>query len=149
MQVILKQNVPRVGRYLDIVEVTNGYANNFLFPQKLAEPATQAKIALLEKRREANKVKEVAELATLKEKFAGLESTPVTITVKSDDQGNLYKKIHASDIALALKADFAIELPETAILLDSPIDKVGEHTVAVEFGELKANLTAQIVRETR
>jgi large subunit ribosomal protein L9 len=149
MQVILKQNVPRVGRYLDIVEVSNGYANNFLFPQKLAEPATEAKIALLEKRREANKAKEVAELTTLTEKFAGLETTPVTLTVKSDDQGNLYKKIHASDIAQALKTDFDITIPETAILLDSPIDKVGEHSVTVEFGELKANLITQVVREAR
>jgi large subunit ribosomal protein L9 len=149
MQVILKQNVPRVGRYLDVVEVSSGYANNFLFPQKLAEPATKAKIALLEKKREVNKAKEIAELEMLKEKFTGLQTSPVILTVKSDDQGNLYKKIHPSDVVTALKTDFSIELPETAVLLDSPIDKTGDHTVLLEYGELKTNLTLQVLRETR
>jgi len=149
MQVILTKNVPRVGRHLDVVEVSNGYANNFLFPRKLAEPATKEKIALLEKKREAYKIKEETELATLKETFATFEGKRATITVKSDEQGNLYKKVHASDVSMALKNDFSITIPETAILLDSPIDKTGEYSIPVEHGAIKTNIAIYIVREEK
>lgn len=149
MQVILKQNVARVGRYLDVIEVSNGFANNFLFPQNLAEPATKAKIAELEKRREVAKVKEEAEIKALREKLEVLKETPLTITIKSDEQGNLYKKIHNSDISNALKENFEILLPETAILLDSPIDKTGEYEVNIEFADIKLALPVLIVREEK
>jgi len=149
MQVILKQNVARLGRYLDVVEVSDGYANNYLFPQKLAEPATKAKVAELEKRRESAKVKEEAEMKALREHLENIKESPLTITVKSDEQGNLYKKIGASDIAASLKESFDTELPETAILLDAPLDKTGEYEVAIEFAEIKTTLAVHIVREEK
>jgi len=145
MKVILSQDVPRVGHRYDVVEVSPGYANNFLFPQQLAEPATDDKVALLEKKRETAKAAEDARLAELKEKLEHLEDVSVTIEVKADDQGHLYKKIHASDIATALKDDANIELPETAIMLESPIHEVGDHEVIVEAADEKATLTIQVV----
>ncbi len=149
MQVILKQNVARVGRYLDVVEVSNGYANNFLIPQKLAEPATKAKIAQLEKMREALKGKEEARMKELSEKIATIGETPLVLTVKADDQGNLYKKIHASDIALALKNERDISIVDSALLVDVPFEKVGEYTVPCEYGDIKADILVHIVKEEK
>ncbi|KKS30454.1 MAG: 50S ribosomal protein L9 [Parcubacteria group bacterium GW2011_GWA2_43_11] len=147
MQVILTKDVARVGRRYEVVDVSSGYANNFLYPQKLAEPATPAKILLLEKKREKNQEEERIRNEELALKFKNLEGTTLTITVKSDEQGNLYKKINSGDIASALLSDHAITLPETAIFLESPIDKTGDHEVTVEHGDNKATITIQVVRE--
>ncbi|KKS37803.1 MAG: 50S ribosomal protein L9 [Parcubacteria group bacterium GW2011_GWD2_42_14] len=148
MQVILTKDVARVGRRYEVVDVTSGYANNFLYPQKLAEPATPAKILLLEKKREKNQEEERVRNEELVLKFKNLEGTALTITVKSDEQGNLYKKINSGDIASALLNEHTITIPETAIFLESPIDKTGDHEVVVEHGDNKATITIQIVRES-
>jgi large subunit ribosomal protein L9 len=147
MKVILTQDVPRVGKRYDVVDVADGYAQNFLFPQELAERATDDKVAILDKKREAAKVAEEARMADLKEKLEHLEDISVTIEVKADDKGNLYKKLHADDIAQALKDDADMDLPATAILLDAPIDEVGDHEVRVEAADQKATLTVQVIAE--
>jgi len=147
MKVILTQDIPRVGRQYDVVDVANGYANNFLFPKDLAEPATDARVAELEKKRETLRAEEEARVAEIREKFEKLEETKVTITAKSDDQGHLYKKVHAADIVVVLKEQLGIELPETAILLDSPLSEVGEHEVGIEAVDMKVTLTVEVVKE--
>ena len=147
MKVILKQNIPRVGRQYDVVDVANGYANNFLFPQDLAETATKQKIVELEKKREAKQVEEEANLKAHTEKFDSLKDASITITTKSDDQGHLYKKLQRSDIAEALKNELSLELPETAILLDSPLTEVGEHEVELESLDKKATLKVIVAKE--
>jgi large subunit ribosomal protein L9 len=147
MQVILKQDIARVGRQYDVVDVTNGYANNFLFPQGLAEPATKDKVLLLEKKREAIKVAEEARAKALAEKFETLEGKSVTITVKADDNGSLYKKLQSSDIAEVLLSEHDIELSESSILLDTPISATGEHEVNIEALDKKAAITVHVVKE--
>ena len=147
MKVILTQDIPRVGRQYDVVEVANGYANNFLLPQNLAEPATDARVAELEKKREALQAEEAARLQALTEKLESLTDATVTIHTKCDDQGHLYKKLHAADISEALLNQLEIELPETAILLDSPLNETGEHEVAIEAADMKVTLTVVVAKE--
>lgn len=147
MQVILLKDVPRVGKKFDVVTVSAGYANNFLLPKKLAEPATAKKVLEIESRREAMKAEEDARIADLKEKLMSLQDTDVTITAKADDNGHLYKKINAGDIAHALKEDLDIEIPETSILLDTPIHEVGDHSVPIEAVGEKATLTVTVIAE--
>jgi large subunit ribosomal protein L9 len=147
MKVILLKNVPRLGQQYDVVEVSSGYANNFLFPQKLAESATEKKIAELDTRREKLKAQEDAHQAELQEKLETLEEQDLTITMKADDHGNLYKKLQASDIAEALKEELSIDLPDRTIMLDSPITEVGEHEVAIEALNQKATLTVTVIKE--
>lgn len=148
MQVILTKDVARVGRRFEVVDVSNGYANNFLFPQQLAEPATPAKVLHLEKKREKALEEEKVRNEELAEKFKTLEGSTLVITVKSDEQGNLYKKLNSGDIVNALQAEHTITLPETAIFLESPIDKTGDHEVTVEHADNKATITVQVVRES-
>lgn len=147
MQVILTKDVARVGRRYEVVEVSNGYANNFLFPQSLAERATTAGIAMLEKRREKLQAEEKAREEELNEKFKTLEGIILPMTVKSDEQGNLYKKLNSGDIVSALKTEHNIELPETAIFLETAIDKTGEHEVVIEHKDKKATITVNVIRE--
>lgn len=147
MQVILTQDVPRVGRRFGIVEVSNGYAKNFLFPRKLAEPATEQKKMELEKRHEALKATEEARVAELKELLQTIADKAVKIVMKADDQGHLYKKLHVGDIALALKEQHGITVEVTSILLDSPIDTTGEHTVEIEAVGERTSLTILVEKE--
>lgn len=147
MKVILLQDVPKVGRKFDVIEVADGYATNFLLPQKLAEPATDTKIADLAKRKEATKVAEDARVADLKEKMHALKETTLVITAKADDQGHLYKKINASDIAKALKDEHDIHLSKEAILLEEPIHLVGDTQVVIETAGMKTSISIQVVAE--
>lgn len=147
MKVILLKDVPRVGRRYEVVDVSDGYANNFLFPQKLAEPATDAKVKELDKRKEALKAQEDARVADLAEKLETLEEREVVITVKADEQGHLYKKLQVADIAHALLEEHDIELPTTTILLDGPITEVGDHEIPVEAVGKEVTLKVSVVKE--
>ncbi len=149
MQIILKHNVPHVGRKLDVVDVTNGYANNFLFPKGLAEPATETKIAKLKKLREEMKAEEEAKQKALKEKFDSLESASVVIKAKTDDQGHLYKKIYITDILEALHRDLELELEESSVLLDAPLHEAGEHEVKIELMGNNATVIIKIEKEEK
>ena len=147
MKIILLQNVPKVGHKFDVVTVANGYAMNFLFPQKLAETADPAKVALLEKRKEGIRASEETKANEIKEKLKSLGDTTVTITVKADEQGHLFKKIRTEDIVTALKDNAGIELPKESILLDEPLHEIGEHEVSIEAVDQKAVLKVQVVAE--
>ncbi len=148
MQVILLQDVARVGRRYEVVDVSGGYANNFLFPKKLAEPATAAKVATLEKKRIAAQAAEDARKAALKEKLDELKDTTIVLEVKADEQGHLFKKIRQNDIEKVLRDEHDLELPEGSILLDAPLHEVGDHEVPVEVGGDRATLTIELVKES-
>lgn len=147
MKVILKKNVPRVGKQFDIIEVSNGHANNFLFPQGLAEPATPSKIADIEKKKEALKAEEEAQAKALQEKLEKIGGSTVVIKTKADDKGSLYKKLQSADIAKALNEQQSITLEEASIKLDEPITATGEVEIEIEQSDTKAKITLSVEKE--
>ncbi len=147
MKVILLKDVPKVGRKLTAVEVADGYAANFLFPKRLAEPATATKLAELAKRQESARAAEDARLEDLREKLAALAEDTVTLAVKADDKGHLFKKVRASDIVALLADEHGIVLDEEAVLLEEPINEVGEYEIPLEVAGAKTALTLTLVAE--
>lgn len=147
MKVILLRDVPKLGRKLDALTVSDGYAVNFLFPKKFAEAATPGKIAELTKRKATFAASEEARVAVLVEKLAVAVASPLSITVKADDQGHLFKKIRADDIVEALKKAHDIELPEESVLVEAPLHEVGTHEVAIEAAGKNMTLTVELVKE--
>jgi large subunit ribosomal protein L9 len=147
MQVILLKDVARVGRRYDVVDVSNGYANNFLFPRKMAELASKEKVAGLEKLKEAARAAEDAKNAEVREKLAELSGVTVTIEVKADENGHLFKKIRAENIAEVLADEHDLEIPKEAVLLDSPLHELGEHQVDIELGGERTTLTIGLVAQ--
>ncbi len=145
MHVILLKDIQKVGRKFEVVQVSNGYAANFLLPQRLAEVATPTRIAELDKRREKLHAVEDARRADLVEKLTTLSDASITVVAKADDKGHLYKKIHASDIVSALKDELEISLDESSILLDEAIHEVGEHTINVAVGSKKTTFVLSVV----
>ena len=135
MQVILKQSVAKLGKKFETLEVSDGYAMNYLFPQGLAERATPARIARLDADREATRAGDEARRAEIKEKLETLRANGFTMAVKADVSGHLYKKIHEADIALLLAEAHGIVLRKESITIPSAITQIGEYDVAVqEFG---------------
>lgn len=147
MKVILLKDVPKVGRKYTAVDVADGYAANFLLPKKLAEPATAAKMAELEKRQEAARAADDARLAELREKLDVLKEETLTFSVKTDDQGHLFKKIRAQDIRSLIKDEHGIDIDEEYVLLEEPIHEVGEYEVPLEVLSEKVTVKVEVVSE--
>jgi len=144
MKVIFLKDVRKVGQRGDIKNVADGYAANFLFPQKLAEPATEAKIAQFEKEKQAH----AAELAKQEEqqdkKVASLRGKKVTISARATEKGGLFKAITAKDVVKAILGEHALEISEDMLHLSDPIKTVGEHKVVVQSKNQKAELAILI-----
>ncbi len=147
MRVILLRDISKVGKKLDDIEVADGYANNFLFPRKLAVQATPAKIAEFSGRREAERAARDAEFADLKEKLSAIDGTVVTISAKADEQGHLFKKVRAADVSVVLKDEQGVSLEPDMVLLEEPITELGEQAVSIEAAGLRVTVTVTVVRE--
>lgn len=146
MKVILKQDVKKLGVTGDIKEVADGYARNFLFPQGLADVATEEAV---EKVEEARKQKE-KEVKKRKEEFSKtasqLQGKEIKIKAKEKD-GKLFGSISGKDISEELKKQGA-EVDEKAIILDNPIKEIGEYDVKLDFeGAAKTSVKLVVEKE--
>ncbi len=147
MQLILLQDVPKVGRKFDVVMVSSGYANNFLLPRKLAEVATPKKSADLAARKAAIQAADAARSADIEERLGKLDGETVVLTAKADDNGHLYKKVHADDIVAAILSTHSLLLSEETVLLDAPLHEVGDHPVSVEAAGKRVTVTVRVTAE--
>ena len=129
MKVILTQDVKAQGKKGDIIEVSDGYARNFLLPRKLAIIA-DAKAVNEAKNKEASRLHKIeTERAAAAEIAAKLESLLVKIAAPSGADERLYGSITAKDIAEALKAQHGIEIDRRKMVLDHPIRSYGNYKV--------------------
>jgi large subunit ribosomal protein L9 len=147
MRVILLQQVPKVGKKYDIVDVSDGYAKNFLIRRGLGELALPKRVAEIEKKRASEKTLNDARLAEQGEMIHALEGVVISYKAKADEAGHLYKKIHARDIAEAVRAEKGILLAPEAFLLEEALHTTGEHTVRIEDEAGKATFTFLVVGE--
>lgn len=138
MKVIFLQDVPRVGRRYDIKEINDGYAVNFLFPKKLALPATPKAVEEIEKRKKEIVIEKEIEDNLLARNLEEIKGKRVTIKAKADEKGHLFKAIHEKDIAEALKKESGIELGEKFIALAEKIKEIGEHEIPISIKNKKS-----------
>ena len=133
MKVVLLQDVKGQGKKDDIVNVSDGYARNFLFPRKLAAEADK-KVLNDIKNKEAAKARRIElEKAAARETAEKLQSLFVKIPIQSGADGKLYGSVGTKDIAEALAAQHGIEIDKRKIVLDSPIKAYGTYTVDVKL----------------
>lgn len=132
MKVILLKDVSKLGNAGDVKEASDGYARNFLFPQKLAEPATANRLKARERTLAERGAHEAHEQADYEKLALRLQSHPLHFTMKVGEQGQAFGSITAHDLAEALgKAGMAIE--KQWIDLPHGIKATGEHTVMVHL----------------
>ena len=132
MEVILREDVEKVGARGSVVKVADGYARNFLLPKRLAVPATGANKKIVEQEREAYLRRE-AKVKSESEDLAKLMSN-VTLTIRqrAGENNQLFGSVTAKDIADALEAQ-KYHVDRRKILLDEPIRTVGEHQVTLRL----------------
>ena len=145
MKVILLKDVKGVGQRHEIKTVADGYAVNFLFPNKAAEVATEEKIKQFEKQREAREAEAKKGEEQLANKIMSLKGKKVTISSRATEKGGLFKAMAAKDIAKGILAEHSLEIPDEYIHIATPIKTVGEHTVQLSSKTNKAELTVVMV----
>jgi large subunit ribosomal protein L9 len=147
MELILRDDVEKLGRRGDVVKVKDGYARNYLLPRGLGMPVTAANKAMIEKERrahEARLAKEKAEFESLAERIGGLRFVAPR---KVGENEVLYGSVTAGDIAEFLNGK-GIEIDRRKVQLDEPIKHLGEHEVKVRLHpEVTASVRLLVTKE--
>ena len=133
MKVILLQDVKSLGKKDAIVEVSDGYGQNYLIPRKLAVVANAGNMNEVKQRKESLDNKARKELEAAKEYAAKLQDKTVTISAKVGENGKLFGAVSNKDIQDALKAQYNVDIDKKKILLTEPIKNVGAHIVEIKL----------------
>jgi large subunit ribosomal protein L9 len=147
MEVILREDIDKLGARGEVVKVAPGYARNFLLPRKLAVAATEANKKIVEQERGAHLRKE-AKLATEATELGNLmQGVVVTVRQKAGDHDQLFGSVTAQDIADGLaKQGYTIERKK--IQLDEPIKQLGEFKVPLRLHrEVTTEITVKVEKE--
>ncbi|CAA9455935.1 MAG: LSU ribosomal protein L9p [uncultured Rubrobacteraceae bacterium] len=146
MQVILKQDVEKIGQRGEIVDVSRGYVRNFLVPRGLAEMATPGRLE--EVRREMEEAEErdrrMAERAG--EVAATLNKSVITIEARTGEDERLFGSVTAANIASAIEKARGVRVDRRRIRLDEPIKSLGTHQVPIQVhGDVEASVKVIVV----
>jgi large subunit ribosomal protein L9 len=133
MKVILRQDVDKIGLRGEVVEVARGFARNFLLPRKLAEHATPARVAELEKVNAHRALHEAQSFEQAQEISQRLGQTELRFDVKAGDTGVLFGSVTATDVADTLWAKHKIRVDRKKIELADPIKRIGRYEIPIEL----------------
>ncbi len=146
MQVILKQDIEKIGQRGDIVDVSRGYVRNFLVPRGLAEVATPSKLeearrqmaeAEERNRRMAERASEIAET---------LNKSVITIEARTGEDERLFGSVTAANIVSAIEKARGVRLDRRRVKLDEPIKSLGTHQVPIQVhGDIEASVKVIVV----
>jgi large subunit ribosomal protein L9 len=144
MEVILREDVAKLGRPGDVVRVKDGYARNFLLPRGLAVEANQRNLRAFEhEKRLAMRRREAKKQFALQQKEK-LDALALTLTVRAGEEGRLFGSVTNIDIERALR-DHGIEVDRRKIMLPEPIKQLGEFTVVIKVDpEVEATLRLKV-----
>jgi large subunit ribosomal protein L9 len=132
MEVLLRNDVDKLGRRGDVVTVKDGYARNYLLPRRLATTVNQENIRLLEVEKQRFVQEEMARKEEFQKLAGRLSNLSCTIEVNAGEEGHLYGSVTAQMVVDALKKE-NIELDPKAIVLDRPIKELGVYQVAIRL----------------
>jgi large subunit ribosomal protein L9 len=147
MEVILREDIEKLGSRGQLVKVAPGFARNFLLPKRLAVAATEANKKIVEQerqaalRREAKEANEAAELGKL------MSGVVITIAQKAGENDQLFGSVTSSDIAARLEEQ-KFHIDKKKIVLHDPIKQLGEHTVTIKLHrEVSVDIKVNVVKE--
>lgn len=133
MKVILLDELRGKGGEGDVVDVAQGYAENYLFPNKIAQPATPGNIKQLEQRRRGIEAREAQRVADAEALKAAIDGKSVTVDVKVGEEGQLFGSVTAAMVADAIKDQLGTEVDRKRVGRGNAIKTVGIHPVEVNF----------------
>ena len=148
MKVILLDNIKGVGKKDEIINASDGYARNYLFPKKLAVEATKENLGKLESKNEANKFKKQNEKNDAIEVANKLKELVLTIKVKAGENGKIFGGVTSKEISENLKEQYKIEIDKKKIEVKETIKNIGRFTINIKLYEgVNAKLTVNIISE--
>lgn len=118
MKIILLKDVKDLGKKGEMVEASDGYARNFLFPRKMAEEATGSSLKELKEKEKAEEIQKEQDLENAKKLAKKIEETKVVIKTKSGENGRLFGSITTKDVAEILKSEYDIEVDRRKMEID-------------------------------
>ena len=148
MKVILQQDVKGQGKKGQMVEVSEGYARNFLLPRKLAIAATTDAINTMNLKEKARKAEEARMKAEAEETAKKLKDCTVKLTAKAGNGGRLFGAVTTKEVSEGLKKQFSIDISKQKLVLDEPIKAFGTYQVKAKLGfEISGTVTVMVSEE--
>ena len=148
MKVILQQDVKGQGKKGQLVEVSEGYARNFLLPKKLAIPATTDAINTMNLKEKARRAEEARQREEALATAAKLKECTVRIAAKAGTGGRLFGAVTTKEISEALNKQFSLDIPKQKLVLDEAIKSFGTYTVKAKLGfEISASFSVMVSEE--
>ncbi len=148
MKVILLEDVKKLGKKGDIVDVSDGYARNFLFVKKLGAEATSKTLneAKLQQASDQRKEKEIYdEAVALGDK---IKAAPITIKLKAGEGGRIFGSVSTKEITLAAKEQLSLEIEKKKMVLKEPIKALGTYNIPVKLHpKVTTELTVKVIEE--
>jgi large subunit ribosomal protein L9 len=134
MQVILIQDVDNLGGKTELVTVKNGYARNFLIPQKFAIEANPSNLKQLEEKLKVKAKKEAAMLAEINKVIEVLKSSPVKLGAKTGTSGKIFGAVTALQITRAIRDQKGYEIDRKRITIADEVKELGTYKATIDFG---------------
>ncbi len=147
MKVILLEDVKSLGKKGDVVNTSDGYARNMLFPKKLALPATSGNMKDLQAKEKSNAKHAAEALQAAEDLKAEIEKGSVTLSIKVGEGGRTFGSISSKELAQAVKEQMNIEIDKKKINLSSPIKELGTSTVQIKIHQKVQAELKVIVKE--
>lgn len=145
MKVILLQDVKKLGKKGDVIEASDGYARNYLFPRKLAEEATANALHVVNAKKENERRKKLAELEAAQKLAAELKGKEVTVNAKAGENGRLFGAITNKDIAEVINNTFKLSVDKKKVVMET-IKIAGTYDVEIKlYPEVSTKIKVIIV----
>ncbi len=149
MKVLLVSDIDRLGWLGDVVEVSTGYARNYLLPQGLAKMVTDANTKALAEEKQRRAEQRLVERVRLEAASSSVDGAEAVIAAKANEQGHLFGSVTAGQIAANLRQQ-QFEVADEVVELKEHIKQVGTHTVSLKFAEdLTATVNVVVVAEKK
>jgi large subunit ribosomal protein L9 len=146
VKIVLRADVPQVGKKGDIVEVSDGYGRNFLLPKGLAFRANGGVEDQAAKMRQSRDQRDASDRAAAQEVATALVPKVVTIEARAGAEGKLFGSVSVAEVAEAVAAQTGVEIDRRQLHLDEPIKTVGTHLVPAKLhAEVEFPITVEVV----
>ena len=135
MKVILLADIKGVGKKDEVINASDGYARNFLFPKKLALEANKENMAKLKAKNDSKAYQKEMDIKAAQEIATKLNTISMKMIVKAGENGKIFGGVTAKEIAENLKKEYNIEIDKKKVLLPETIKTIGTHTVEIKLYE--------------
>ncbi len=145
MKVILLQDIKGVGKKDEIINASDGYARNFLFPKKMAIPADEGNMARLQSKKDSQEYKKELERKDAKQVKSKIENIVLEIKVKAGENGKIFGGVTSKEISEELKNKYDIKVDKKKVMLKETIKTLGRFNIEIKlYEDITANLVLQI-----